>query len=54
MILVRDPLPALVPDINFFKHVIIGGSKIFEGFSAPVANVHYYDFKYLTDNNIKP
>ena len=49
MILGIDLLTALVLDLKFYKYVIIRGDGPYEGWSAAMSDVNYYEFKYLTE-----
>ena len=47
MILGRYLLAALVLDIKFSKHVILGGAVPYEGCLSPMVDVNNYIFKFL-------
>ena len=53
MILDRDVLTALRPDLEFSENIIIGGEGPYKGCSTPMVDVRSYDFKSITDKTVK-
>ena len=49
MIIGRDLLTALVPDLKFSKNVIIVVEGRYEGCLAPMVDVINYNFTFITD-----
>ena len=45
MILGTDLIATLGLDIKFSEHFIIGGTKTYEGFLTPIADINDYDIK---------
>ena len=54
MILGRDLLTALGMDPEFSEKIIVGSEGPYEGCQAPMVDLSNYDFKYLTENIVKP
>ena len=54
MILGRDLLTTLVPDLKFSENFIIGGKVPYEGCSAHMVDASNYDFVSITDKIVKP
>ena len=54
MILGRELLIALGLYLFFSENIIIGGEGPYEGCSAPMVDLSKHNFKYLTENIVKP
>ena len=54
MILGRDLLTTLGLDLKFSENIMIGGKGPYEGCSAPIVDLNYYDFRSITDKTVKP
>ena len=54
MILSRYLLTALGMDLDFSENLVIGDEGPYEGCLSNMAELSNYDFKYLTENTVKP